>query len=442
MRMNAWTQVGTLPGPMEASGAVKFGGFLWVVGGYLNGVLSKKVLKSSDGGATWVEVGVDAAPVAVFGHSLVVFNDRMWLAGGSLNAGVSDQVYSSADGATWTTEAALPQETTQHGCVVFEDKIWIVSGYSSGGSSSAKVFAYDGAAWAEVGVDAFPVPMQAFGILVFAGTIWTTGGFLAGLATDSLKIFKLASDRVTWTEVGTNAMPLKLEGHAMFSFGDTLFVAAGINDNIGVTRKVFKTLDGLSWEEDGTDAVPIPVSYMPWVADDERVWLFGGYDPQSSLDVDAVISASVAPPSDSQAIENALCDKLRDDAKLSALLPDGVFYGIADANCKRFALVSMATSHDEPMLADDVAYEEYNYLVKAVVLNDPGGVARAAAERINELLSPRPPARATLTIEGYRLMVMRRIDRVRYPDPDPEDPSIVWQHRGGHYQVMVYPTTT
>lgn len=435
--LHAWTQVGTLPTTLESSAAVRFKDALWLTGGWDGVGISNKVLRSLDDGATWTQVGT--LPAAVYGHSLVEFNGRMWLVGGGLDVGVSDQVFSSDDGETWTPEASLPQPITQHGCVVLEDKIWVVSGYSSGGGASRKVFTSAGDVWSEVGVDAFPLGLQAFPCVVFGETIWTFGGFLAGLATDTLKIFKLSSDRVTWNEVGADAMPLKLEGHAAFVFDDVLFLAAGINDNIGVTRKVWKTLDGLAWEEEGTDAIPSPRSYMPYVQTEERAWIFGGYDVQADADIDQVISTTPIVV-DSQAVENALVDKLRADAKLMALLPDGVFFGVADNGCKKFCVVSTATSHDEPMFQGR-AYEDYNFLVKAVVLNDRDGTARKAAARIDKLLDPPKPERATLEIEGYRLMVMRRIDRVRYPDVDPSDPSIVWQHRGGHYQVMVYPQT-
>lgn len=145
--------------------------------------------------------------------------------------------------------------------------------------------------------------------------------------------------------------------------------------------------------------------------------------------------------SDSSAIDNALVDKLRDDATIAAFGLDGVFFGKADPGCTKFIVVSLATSHDEPMFLAR-AWEDLNYLVKAVVLNDEDGLARDVAARIDEVLDPQPPAaRATLDVQGYRLMKMGRIDRVRYPDPDPNDPSIVWQHRGGHYQVMVYQVT-
>ena len=144
---------------------------------------------------------------------------------------------------------------------------------------------------------------------------------------------------------------------------------------------------------------------------------------------------------DSSAVENALVDKLRADATLKALMPDGVFFGEAGATAVSFVLVTLDDEHDEGMFGER-AYEDHTFLVKAISRKDTNGAVRKAAARIDELLDPKPPARATLTIDGYRLMVMRRIKRVRYADPDQRDLTIVWQHRGGQYQVMVYPTAT
>jgi len=149
--------------------------------------------------------------------------------------------------------------------------------------------------------------------------------------------------------------------------------------------------------------------------------------------------------SDSSAIDQALVDLLLNDAPLRALLPDGVFWEEAGAsmltggNATRFVIVSLVDAVDEPMLGGR-AYEDVLYAIKAVELVAAVKNIRAAAARIDALLDPQPPAApATLTIAGYTLMVLRRETRIRFPEVDDTDPSIRWQHRGGHYRLMAAP---
>lgn len=146
--------------------------------------------------------------------------------------------------------------------------------------------------------------------------------------------------------------------------------------------------------------------------------------------------------SDSSAVDNALSDKLRADATLTALMPDGVYIDEAPPGMKRFVLVSLVTTRDETMF-EGRAFEDNLYLVKAVALSTVTADIKAAAARIDALLDPQPPAPpATLTIAGYHLMVMKRVSRERRTEVDDTDSAIRWQHRGGQYQVMVAPTTT
>jgi hypothetical protein len=58
---------------------------------------------------------------------------------------------------------------------------------------------------------------------------------------------------------------------------------------------------------------------------------------------------------------------------------------------------------------------------------------KTAAARIHTLLQL-----GTLTATGYTLMRLARLERVRYTEVD-EDTDARWQHRGGHYEVMVSP---
>lgn len=145
---------------------------------------------------------------------------------------------------------------------------------------------------------------------------------------------------------------------------------------------------------------------------------------------------------DSSAIDAALTDYLRTDPTLADLLTDGWFQDEAPPGMTRFGIVSLITGHDEGVFGGR-GIEDCLYLVKAVVLNDDSGRARAAAARIDELLDPQPPTPpATFEIPGYALIAARREERIRSLEVDGTDNQIRWQHRGGRYQVIAAPRSS
>jgi hypothetical protein len=135
--------------------------------------------------------------------------------------------------------------------------------------------------------------------------------------------------------------------------------------------------------------------------------------------------------SDSSDIDAALVAKLLADATLMALVPDGVFFDLANPGATRFVIVSLIDAEDEPMFGRR-ATETPLYLVKAVMLSTSGGNIKAAAARIDALLDG-----GTLTITGYALMNLQRTSRVRMTEVNEQDASIRWYHRGGRYELMV-----
>ena len=136
---------------------------------------------------------------------------------------------------------------------------------------------------------------------------------------------------------------------------------------------------------------------------------------------------------DTSDVDAAVVGRLLADATLMGLMPDGVYWDVARQGATRFVIVSQVFHLDVPMQAQ-TAYEQITYLVKAVELATSGANIQAAAARINALLHD-----ATFTITGYGLMNSQRVERVRYVDPDPEDPDVRWQHRGGRYELTVSP---
>lgn len=136
---------------------------------------------------------------------------------------------------------------------------------------------------------------------------------------------------------------------------------------------------------------------------------------------------------DSSDVDAAVVGRLIADAQLAALMPDGVYWDVARQGSTRFVIVSQVLHQDVPMQGS-TAYEQFTYLVKAVELATSGANIQAAAARINALLHD-----ATFSVTGYGLMLSQRVERVRYVDPDPEDPDVRWQHRGGRYELTVSP---
>lgn len=132
---------------------------------------------------------------------------------------------------------------------------------------------------------------------------------------------------------------------------------------------------------------------------------------------------------DSSAIDAALVAKLVNDGALMALMSDGVFFDEAKQGATKFVIVSLLQEADEGRF-NGRAYEDALYLVKAVELGMSGTNAKAAAARIDALLED-----VSLSITGYAWMTTHREARVRMVEVDEVDPSIRWQHRGGHYRV-------
>ena len=148
----------------------------------------------------------------------------------------------------------------------------------------------------------------------------------------------------------------------------------------------------------------------------------------------------------STAITSALINKLRADAELTALAPDGVFNNVAGASmaatggtAKRFVIVSFIVGTNARVFRRR-AYTDALYLVEARMLSTAGGDVNAAAARIDELLDPQPPdPPATLTIPGFALMALYQDEPTESTEFDDADRSIQWHRGGGRYHVWAAP---
>lgn len=140
------------------------------------------------------------------------------------------------------------------------------------------------------------------------------------------------------------------------------------------------------------------------------------------------------PTPDTSEIDAAVMAKLSGDATLMGLMPNGVFWGVAGTGATKFVIVSYAVDPEVAYSMPFPAWESLVYLVKATQSGTSGSDVKAAAKRIRELLHD-----ATLTPTGYYpTMLLRYVQPVRYTEID-EQTDARWQHRGGHYHLMVTP---
>ncbi len=136
---------------------------------------------------------------------------------------------------------------------------------------------------------------------------------------------------------------------------------------------------------------------------------------------------------DSGDVDTALVALLEADATLLALMIHGVDFDVSKHGSTTFVLVAQL-AHEDVYMFGGIAWERFLYLVKAVHKSTTGATAKTGAARIQTLLHMQ-----TLSVTGYGLMRMARVERVRYTEVD-EDTDARWQHQGGHYEVLVSPS--
>jgi len=137
---------------------------------------------------------------------------------------------------------------------------------------------------------------------------------------------------------------------------------------------------------------------------------------------------------DTSEVDAALMTLLQNDATLIGILVGGVAWDVAASGATKFCIVSQLDHEDAFNMRNRNLWERIVYLVKATTLGSSGTEVKAAAARIHALLN-----QSVITPTGYYpSMSVQRVQRVRYTEVD-EVTDLRWQHRGGHYEVMVCP---
>ncbi|KQC29905.1 hypothetical protein [Flagellimonas eckloniae] len=189
-----WTDVtnSTSFTPRLLHASVVFKDKLWVIGGWVDGVIFRKDIWSSTDGVNWVQETTDGGLPELYNHEVVAYDDKLWIIGGNTTDpavfDINTNVWVSEDGVNWsianTTMMSFEVEYW-HNLVAFDNKLWVIGGRINGSNFNEMWWTKDGNTWTK----SEPQPGISFGsnqsvfvlddrmwMLTFEADYYTTDG--------------------------------------------------------------------------------------------------------------------------------------------------------------------------------------------------------------------------------------------------------------------------
>jgi N-acetylneuraminic acid mutarotase len=338
-----WTEAGTdaLPNPIDHMPCVAFNGYIWI----LSGQFYTQVLRSSDG-ITWNAVGTATFPQSNFGSNAFVMDNHIWVLGGGDDQSTERRVYQTEEGLRWLEVGTnlLPQGLNDPATCVRGNTFFVTGGYNADNQqitqsntvykftmstpsvvtvhgfekfvthltagaltfigAARKLFAHPtSGSTASTGAitrtsektiattlapnadtpgsntwdipDPLPVQLAGATITFFNGKFFLIGtqGPFGPVAP---KIFSTVNG-TNWVEEGVDASPLLINNHTSLVFNNKLWIIGGVDGTLNAySAKVFWTADGITWNEAGTNALPVPIAYHGSCVFNNKMWVVGG----------------------------------------------------------------------------------------------------------------------------------------------------------------------
>lgn len=221
----------------------------------------------------------------------LVFRDRMWIFGGWFNSFEAPprDVWCSSDGRTW--ECVTAQAPWRHGdlpmTVVFDNRMWLMGGWYNGrlpghSASNAVWHSTDGVHWEQAVQAAEWSPRLAAALVVFAGKMWLLGGtenYYFGDERSLKNDVWFSDDGRRWHLVSASAPWKPRAYHQAVVLGDHLYLLGGGNyvPQYRAFNDVWRTADGIHWEQVTPDAPLHPRIWFSAVAYRDHLWVLGGW---------------------------------------------------------------------------------------------------------------------------------------------------------------------
>ncbi|MGD2087086.1 MAG: kelch repeat-containing protein [Candidatus Aminicenantes bacterium] len=230
---------------------------------------------SSDDGAAWNAVTLEAGWTGRSGCGGCVFQDKLWLMGGK-NSHYLNDVWNSEDGKTWisvTGKADWPARA-DFGCVVFNNAIWIAGGIGENGTAFNDLWSSsDGKTWTQETKGTPWVPRSAFALVTFNNLLWVLAGARNGKQSLPLADAWCSANGKVWNPVD---VPWSARSYPhVAAIKDALYLAGGVNASGDRVWNLYQMDRDKQWNLNPIQPFP-KIDYTSSTEYQDAMWFIGG----------------------------------------------------------------------------------------------------------------------------------------------------------------------
>jgi N-acetylneuraminic acid mutarotase len=304
--IGTWKSERPLPGKRAFATSVVHNGFLYVIGGWDNGVSC--AFSCSD--VFVAPIGADGTlgtfttttslPAGRKYHASTLYNGRLYVLGGDVSIiGQQNDVLVApfnADGTlgSWSTTTPFAGPRTNHASVVYNGFLYVLGGHGSAGSyfndvQFARIQA-DGSIGAWNSTTSFSHPRTAHTAVADNGNLFVIGGAESGGYWDSVQVAPINADGTIGSWAAGSPLTSSRSAHSSAIYNGYVYVLGGedaltgLLDDVRYTRaNTHGTLPGPSWT--ATTSFPTPRSGLAAVASGNRLYVLGGHGTSNLADV-------------------------------------------------------------------------------------------------------------------------------------------------------------
>lgn len=244
-------------------------------------------------GGYWEDEAISEMPTNRYYHGAVVFGNYLYVLGGYNGSAVTTSVIrldlSNPTGA-WDDSGVtdLPAARYRFNAAIHGNYVYVVGGVDGSSNVLASVIRLDlstpNGAWDDAGVTDLPTGRHGHGLLVHNDYLYVFGGETTLSASGLTSVIRLDLNNPAgaWDDAGVTDLPAKRTGMGAVLHGDYAYIAGGIPEKTYAAMTSVIRLDLSSptgaWDDAGVADLPAARAYFGSALQDGFLYAAGGFN--------------------------------------------------------------------------------------------------------------------------------------------------------------------